>query len=178
MRKSIKAVGTLLLAGLFLTGCAGQSVIPLNDVPETKTETEAVRDVLRETVPETLPETETQPEETEPPEPVYPTGEQLAAGIAALPDSDVLRQDDIADVITAANLDTLPGEMREQLADALRGCESLTAYRTAFHRITGYTFHAWRDILQGVSAGNHTSTPYTDGSASLVFTGDVCVGDE
>lgn len=178
MRKSIKAAGTLLLAGLLLTGCAGQSANLLKDVPESPAETESVQEDIPETMPDAEPDTETEPEETEPPEPVYPAGAELAAGIAALPDSDVLRQDDIADVITAANLDTLPGEMRERLADALKECESLTAYRTVFHRITGYTFHAWRDVLAGASAGNHTSTPYTDGTASLVFTGDVCVGDE
>jgi len=174
MQKSIKAAGTLLLTGLLLTGCGGQSVIPLKDVPESPLETESVQ----ETVPETQPDTDTQPEETKPTEPVYPTGAELAAGIAALPDSDVLRQSDIADVLTAEHLDTLPGETRRLLTEALNGCDSLTAYRTAFHRITGYTFHAWRDVLQGTSAGNHTSTPYTDGRASLVFTGDVCVGDE
>lgn len=103
-----------------------------------------------------------------------PTGDALAQAITALPDDDTLRQSDIADVVTAENLDTLSPEVRTALWDALTDCTSLTAYRTRFHRITGYTFHAWRDVLNGTEP----ITAYTDGVANLTFTGDVCLGDE
>ena len=174
----MKAAGALLLAGFFLTGCGGQSVIPLKDVQESAADMEAVQETVPETDAAVMSEETMLPEAEIPDAPDAPDGTELAAGIAALADSDVLRQSDIADMITPENLDTLPEETRIKLAEALTGCDSLTAYRTAFHRITGYTFHAWRDMLGGVSAGNYQPTAYTDGKASLVFTGDVCVGDE
>lgn len=164
-----KTAAALLLAGLFLTGCGTQ------DVPETEEQTETlpqdvpdVQNAPDAPIPDTEPETE--------PAPVYPTGAELAARITRLPDSDVLRQSDIADVVTADRLDTLPGEKRAALAEALTDCTTLTEARNAFHRITGYTFHAWRDTLTGAAGENSTS--YTDGNAHLLFTGDVCLGDD
>ncbi|MBQ8402330.1 MAG: CapA family protein, partial [Clostridia bacterium] len=174
-----KAAGCLLFAGLLLSGCGGQSGINNEDGQEPLAETEVTTEDPaedRETVPmgDDVPDTP----ETEPAVPAAPSGETLAAGIAALPDSDILRQSDIADVATAENLASLPDAQRILLEEALNGCNSLTAYRTAFHRITGYTFHAWRDVLYGASAGTCETTPYEDGTASLIFTGDVCLGDE
>ena len=107
-----KTAAALLLAGLFLTGCGTQ------DVPETEEQTE--------TLPQDVPDVQNAPDapipDTEPeiePAPAYPTGTELAERITRLPDSDVLRQSDIADVVTADRLDTLPGEKRAALAEAL-----------------------------------------------------------
>ncbi len=165
----------LLLACLTgsLPGCTTASEtepIPTENtgiVETADTTRDTAQDTIRETKPETAPETE--------PEKVPPTGEQLSQTITALPDSEILRQTDIADVITAANLDTLTPEIRFRLAEALTGADTLTAFRKAFHEITGYTFHGWREVLQNAST---VYTSHTDGKAELIFTGDVCLGDE
>lgn len=170
MRYNLFAAG-LLLCGLFLTGCGGgQTETFENNLPETG--------ILQETA-ETEPAEETADAgETTPPAPAVPTGEALAEAIRALPDSEALRQADVADVISGTVLDTLTDAQKLALEEALAGCTTLTECRKAFHEITGYTFHAWRDILNGADSGGHTPTPYTDGTANLVFTGDVCLADD
>ncbi len=158
----------MLLGGLLLSSCTA---------PAMHTNTHETNET-NETIP--LPDPIEQPTiETEPAPiqtPIEPTctGAELAQTIAALPENDTLRQSDVADVLTAENLDTLPPEIRVQLGEALADCDSLIAARNAFYRITGYTFHAWRDVLTGVEP----IADYTDGQARLVFTGDVCLGDQ
>ena len=162
-----RMAAVLLLVGLLLAGCGGQrSEILRESAEETET-------LPQETVSET--ETDKPAEtETEPALPEAPDGETVAEAIRNLPDSENLRQTDIADVVNGANLDTLPPEQRTELLSEAEKSGSLTEMRMAFCRITGYTFHAWRDVLAGkVSAGS-----YDDGSAGLMFTGDVCLGDE
>ncbi|MBE6614703.1 MAG: CapA family protein [Ruminococcaceae bacterium] len=166
-----RTLATLLLCSLLLTGCGGQNETESAETaepPQTTPETEAVETEMPET-DEEMPETEPVPPET----PEIPTGEALSKIIRALPDSDVLRQADIADVTDGALLDSLPDTQKLALADALTDCTGLTEARNLFREITGYTFHAWRDI-RGGSAG----TAFTDGTAELVFTGDVCLADD
>lgn len=157
---------TLIL--LTLTSCQTN----LETVPDTTEPAAETTDIATET---------TDMETGEPTDPIEPTldptsytGEVIAHAIAALPDGDTLRQSDIADVLTPENLDTLPDAVRMQLAEGIGNCDSLAESRTLFHRITGYTYHAWRDVL----AENEILSPYTDGTATLVFTGDVCLGDD
>ncbi len=169
MRKN-QLAAALLLCGLLLTGCGGEQSEPnRNPADETgyipaETETDPPSDPLPDTVTE---------EETAPPAPAVPSGEVLAEAIRNLPDSDALRQADIADLLTGDRLDTLPAEQKTALEAAIPGCASLTEMRRVFREITGYTFHAWREVLAGRPAA-----PYEDGTASLLFTGDVCLGDE
>lgn len=158
-----------MLLGILLTGC---TTVP---VAETAFTADAEQYQTKNDTAETAVEIETTTEpQPLPTEPEAPTGEALVSAITALPEDDSLRQSDVADVLTAANLDTLSPEIRTSLWEALTDCPSLTAYRSRFHRITGYTFHAWRAVLTGTSP----TTDYTDGQARLVFTGDVCLGDE
>lgn len=164
-------MAALLLWVLLLTGCGVQNETKpagTAELPQTMPETE--------TVPETdekIPETDTETEPILPETPEIPAGEALADQIRGLADNDALRQADVADILTGASLDTLPDAQKLALADALTECTLLTEARNAFREITGYTFHAWRDIQSGSSG-----TAYTDGTAELVFTGDVCLADD
>ncbi len=168
--KLLSSIATLVLSALLLTGCAGETEIPAESV-----DTETVETAIDTTVPDTVtPDTEPNTVETEPVI-IPPTGEELAKAISALPDSDELSHSDIADVITAERLDTLSPEMRIRLGDALQKADSLVSCRTAFQQVTGYTFHGWREVLRGADT---VKSAYGDGTAELVFTGDVCLGDE
>ena len=60
------------------------------------------------------------------------------------------------------------------LETALTTCTDLILCRNAFYEITGYTFHAWREILNG----GDTGSAKTARDARLVFTGDVCLADD
>ncbi len=166
--KRWKSLG-ILLSLVMLTGCGAEGkiiettpVVGLQSQPDTAEAADTVETI------------EPQPVETEPAV-IIPTGAELAWKITALPDSDVLRQGDIADVATAANLDTLAPEVRLALGEALAAADTLAGFRVDFWQITGYTFHGWREVLRESA---YVRTAYEDGLADLVFTGDVCLGDD
>lgn len=163
-----------LLLCLSLTGCTTPAYTETYD---TTQDTTIVTEHIDETEENDVPSGEMTADDTITNDAIINdtiAGEALLQAITALPDDDTLRQSDIADVVTDENLDTLSAEVRTELWNALTDCDSLTAYRTRFHQITGYTFHAWREILSGTAP----ITDYIDGQANLVFTGDVCLGDE
>ncbi|MBR4961338.1 MAG: CapA family protein [Clostridia bacterium] len=165
-----KLTAALLFWSLLLTGCGMEQTETAEHSQQTETfpaETEISK--------ETETETETPPETEEiPPSPAVPTGEALAEVIRALPDTPNLRQADVADVITGEALDTLPDAQKLALAEALTDCADLLLCRNAFYEITGYTFHAWREVRNGADAPG--ADPAKD--ARLVFTGDVCLADD
>ncbi len=163
----------ILLSLVLLAGCAAETEPAEETSQATATVETGSQPDTAEPV-ETTETTETKPAETEPAV-IIPTGAELAAKITALPDSDDLRQSDIADVVTAAHLDSLAPEVRLALGDALAMADSLAGFRVDFWQITGYTFHGWRESLQN---SVNVKSAYTDGFADLVFTGDVCLGDE
>jgi len=171
--------GILLLCAVLLTGCSTGEENPEEPITPEITESADTQDTSR-TEPES--KTEAPVPETVPPQPEPPDGETLARAIAVLPDSEALRQADIADTVTAEALASLSPEQRTALGEAIETCASLTELRIAFRQITGYTFHAWRDVRAAEPSpeteSGYTATPYTDGTATLMFTGDVCLADD